>query len=392
MSFRENIAFRGIIGAAVAITLIAATAYVLPNFALPSNTTITVVPTLSNETNESKTTTLSSSSPTGPTGTLSALLTDPPIVPANTTNVFMSYDNLSVHYSGDGNSSQYWQVIAREGTIDLMQLINVSQTIGIGSATVGSSFNAIGFNISSVVVTYNGRNYTATLISAPQNLYVPIPGGVSINASQTGAVLVDMTPKLVLLSTPQFPSFGFLPSSSALVVPSNSVPVSAHVLGGRHNLQQDAWWTKEINMTRFVMASVVLTPTSLQINVTNDGSVPVTFRLATVTPESPDNTNVGSLPPLQGSAVFSVFPNSSLYLLAGTNRETILDQLGSSGYVLSPHATVTLSYTGIIELGLIQFVPPSPQAIQLLSTGSYIVRLFGNGYFAFQQLTVEGRN
>lgn len=369
--------FSGAIGAIVAIGLIVATVFVLPGF---SNVTSVSTTT--------RTTTLTSSSEVskGPAGTLSAMITDPPTVPLGITDVYMSYSSILVHEQDEGNSSLYWYQLGGAGTIDLMQSINISQTIGLANIPSGITFDEIGFNVTSVTVTFYKENYLASLVASANNVIEAIPGGITVGAAQTQAVLIDMSPKIMLLGTTTSPAFAFLPSAKAFVIPTSDIPAQAHVLGGRSNLQQNLWWQAIAVMTHFEIYSITLLPNYMQINVTNTGNVSVTFKLVTVTP-SANSTYGPSVPALSSSAVFAVTANATLVPVVGSNKSAILDELSSDGYVLSPHATVTFTFSAPIQFGLIQFGNENLSSSQISITQPYIVRLFGNDYVAYTDIT-----
>lgn len=310
-------------------------------------------------------------------GAFSIMLTDPPAVPNGTSQVYMTYNKVGVHITGQGNESQYWDILAQSGTINLMQSVNISQTLGVSSTLpTGRSYNAVGFNITSVKVTYLGVNYSADLVYGQNRLYVAIPGGISVSATQTQAVLVDMTPKILLLGSPQNPTFAFLPSARAYVVPSASVPSEARTVGARHNLDGDSWWAGEVGMTHFGITGVRLSSNSLQVNVTNSGDTSIVFKLASVT--SGLSISGGYIPPLRESAVFLIESNGSLSLLNETSSSQLYAAIASDGYVLAPHANATFTFKGTIQTGLMQFTLNTSPAKNILSSQNYVVRLFGN--------------
>jgi hypothetical protein len=347
MSTKRNTVISGAIAAVVAVAFIAAAIYVLPGTGILGQT--------------------------GNSGTLSVMLTDPPTVPAGTTDIYMTYNKLGVHIAQDGNESG-WDVLSQSGTIDLMKTVNVSQTLAVGKLPSGGKFNALGFNITSVVVTYNGVNYTADLVYGEHILFVPIPGGISISSAQTQAVLIDMTPKVLLLGTPSNPTFAFLPQARAYVVPTSAIPAQATNVGERHDLEQDSWWNAMERSSQFAVTGVHLTPNSLSITVENDGNASVVFRLAAVM--SQFSTSGGDAPIPQVSEIFVVEPNATLVALSGSSsKDQIYQQVASGGYLLPVGASVTFTYSGQIVIGQLQF----DQQTQLVVSGqNYFVGLFGN--------------
>jgi hypothetical protein len=355
MSAKRNIALSGAIAAIVAVAFVIAAIYVLPGTGL-----------------------LQGSQTQGPSGTLSVMLTDPPTVPQGTTDLYMTYNKVGVHVAEAGNNSG-WKVFSQSGTIDLMQTINVSQTIAIGSLPAGGKFNALGFNVSSVVVTYNGKNYTADLVYGRNTLFVPIPGGISIAAASTQAVLIDMTPKVLLLGTPQNPTFAFLPSARAYVVPSNAIPAQAHFIGERHDLDEDSWWDAYMKSSSFAITNATLTPDSLSITAINNGNASVVFRLAAVS--SQYSTSGGAMPYPAVSEIFVIEPNATLVPLSGSSKDQLYQEVAAGGYLLPPGASVTFTYSGQIQIGLIQFdLNQQPQ--QIVVGQHYFVSLLANDKLA----------
>jgi hypothetical protein len=284
---------------------------------------------------------------------------------------------MGVHVAEDGNESG-WQVLSQSGTIDLMKTINVSQTVALSKLPAGGKFNALGFNITSVVVTYNGVNYTADLVYGEHALFVPIPGGISISSAQTQAVLIDMTPKVLLLGTPSSPTFAFLPQARAYVVPTSAIPAQATYVGERHDLDGDSWWSAIVRSSEFAVTGVHLTPNSVSITVENTGNASVVFRLAAVM--SQYSTSGGDAPIPSVSDVFVVEPNATLVQLSGSSKSELIAQVGTGGYLLPVGQAVTFTYSGPIEIGLLaQFSSTVPQQPQQIVVGqNYVVGLFGN--------------
>jgi len=152
MSSRSNVFMSGAIAAIIAIVLIGG-----------------IVTTGILNTKSTNTLTLASGS-----GTLAVLLTDPPTVPDGTTAVFITYSGLAIHVADAGNKSG-WHVLNAQGKIDLMSIINVSQTIASENIQSGN-FNALAFNITSATVTFNDANYSAYLVYQDHTLFVYLEG------------------------------------------------------------------------------------------------------------------------------------------------------------------------------------------------------------------------
>ena len=85
-------------------------------------------------------------------GTLAVMLTDPPTVPNGVSAVYATYNDLQVHVSDAGNQSG-WYDLHSSGEINLMSIVNVSQTIASTNVPSGV-YNILRFNITSSIVTY----------------------------------------------------------------------------------------------------------------------------------------------------------------------------------------------------------------------------------------------
>src|ERR1700691_686599 len=115
-------------------------------------------------------TTQSTQPPNGKTGTLAVLMTDPPTIPVGVTAVYMNYSNVQVHVSKAGNQTG-WTDLQTSGDINLLSIVNSTQTIAAANISSGI-FNALQFNITNVVITFQGQNYTADLVYQEQYLVV----------------------------------------------------------------------------------------------------------------------------------------------------------------------------------------------------------------------------
>ena len=111
-----------VIGVLLAAALIGGVAILQQQGVLPSIT--------SSLSTKSSTTQPSTTTRTGVlgSGTLVLLLHDPPNAPAGVSHVFVTYSDLAIH---DANSlaSSGWIDLGQTGTIDLMSVVNFTQTI-----------------------------------------------------------------------------------------------------------------------------------------------------------------------------------------------------------------------------------------------------------------------
>jgi hypothetical protein len=312
-------------------------------------------------------------------GTLSVMLTDPPTVPQGVTALYVNYSQVQVHVSDAGNQSG-WTTLSGSGELNLMSLVNVSQTIATTSINAGI-FNAIRFNITSAAVTYNGVNYTADMVYQENTITVPIRGGINVTAAETSTALIDLSPTVILLGTPQSPTFALLPSARAFVVPTQSIPAEAHHIGERTLLSRwsgSSWWNSCQQQYGFGVTSVTLSPNSLSITVENQGKGSVVFNLAAVT--SGTSISGGWQSKLSTSDIFVVEPNQTLALLSGSTKGAMYQEIIGGGYLFAPGQSATFTYSGQIVIGQQLQDLGRQVTTQLVMLGqNYQVDLVGSG-------------
>lgn len=283
-------------------------------------------------------------------GTLVLLLHDPPHVPANVSAVYVTYSNIAIHIADDSHDSG-WIPLNQSGTINLMSVVNFTQTITkvvIGAGT----FNLFRMNLSSVVVTYNSHNYTATV---PNNeLTVSIIGGLELSDSSTKGAVIDISPTILMYnssSTSTSPSFTMIPSAKAYVVPSEHLSQEDQQVGNRENDSEDQWLTHDIQnedqQTMFNITSAALSNTSISVTVKNTGNTSVLLLTVFIAPNTTKaEGDEGSHDDLGHSILFTVLSNGSLTPLVGEDQG---DQGENGvGYNLSAGASATLKYSGPI--------------------------------------------
>jgi DNA-binding transcriptional ArsR family regulator len=74
-------------------------------------------------------------------------LTDPPLVPNNTRALILSYSYIGLHKVGyPANSGYEW--FQENGKVNLLNLTNIAETIGVINVTSGVNFDGISLNIS----------------------------------------------------------------------------------------------------------------------------------------------------------------------------------------------------------------------------------------------------
>src|SRR5512136_1351150 len=137
-------------------------------------------------------TTTTPSAPTVERATFAVLLTDPPTVPAGTTQLNLTYTDFAVHVIYQ-NSTNEWLPVGASGTVSLFSLINVTQTIAATTVPINTTVDKVQFTIKNVTAVVNTQTYNVTSLS--DTFVVKIEKGV-INQTLS-CVLVDFNPTLV---------------------------------------------------------------------------------------------------------------------------------------------------------------------------------------------------
>jgi Domain of unknown function (DUF4382) len=369
-------------------------------------------------------------------GNFLVLLTDPPIVPAGTTQLNMTYSGLSLRVAfANGTSS--WVPVTASGTVNLLALVNVSQTIGSANMPQGSTVNAVQFTISSVSATIGGQVYPVTTLSS--QLVVPIKGSQALNQTRSAALL-DLSPTLVQINSTN--STGSAVSYYVLV-PSATAIIKSNVSGGEGNVgtktQLEQTDKDELEQAQQAgMGNVTITSTTLMtsgnttkfsITLKNQGSSNATiFGLtlhgnfsATASPSnvcsqttsatSKSSTSTTSTtttsshgkegnPPGQSSTSHGQgqegcnagkgaadHPDTIPFKVNGTALVPLFgdgsDKGGNgaaSSVTLQPGQSITLSFTGVIGLKTDSGQHGQNLLIGSISGNSYTIRLQGEGF------------
>ena len=380
MSSKQQTVLAGVMALVAAAIMIGATmigGIFSPSVTLPQGQTGTTTPTAS--------------------GVLSVLVTDPPLVPAGVSGVYVTYSDLAVHVSGAGNQSG-WRHVSDGGTLDLMKLVNVSLTIAAVNVPSGR-YDMLRFNISSASVAFGGKNYTAFVPSG--EITVPIIGGIEVAASKPSATIVDIRPVVMNIGSQSEPEFIIRPSASAFVVPQGQVTPEMAREGGRFELRGAAWWAQiQQSYTRNIaITGAALNQRSLNVTVQNRGPGTL-LRLVVVTPLATSLFGGGGSPgrhkpgpaggvlpeAMLGSAVFLVEKNGTLLpvrlslptLIQGRGAGEIANALFDlTGYNLTAGSSVTLGYRGAVYFGF--WFSPRPQAgaSQVVPGEQYMVTVIG---------------
>ncbi len=325
-------------------------------------------------------------------GALAVLMTDPPTVPAGVTAVFITYSNLGIHVSGAGNNTG-WHVLNLQGQIDLMSIINSTQTVARANITSGS-FNALAFNVTSALVTFQGNNYTADLVYQNHLLFVPIVGGINVTGGQTSAAVIDISPTVLLLGNQTNPAFAFLPAATAYTVPAQSVQTLHLSVGDKDDLKNATWWMTFQKESKFEITHVSLSSSGFTFNVTNTGKEPVALKLVDVTSRtsiSGGNVPLSNFPTLLSiSEVFVLERNSTVIPITQVGNGIVEAQLDSAGFLVPVGHSQVFSFSGNVTLGAaVASVYKHAQEQRIVAGQTYILTITGNGLTA-QAFVVAG--
>jgi len=319
-------------------------------------------------------------------------MTDPPTIPSGVSAVYIAYADLGVHIAGQGNQTG-WRVFKTIGQIDLLSVINYTQTVALANITAGN-FNAIAFNVTSVIVTYQSQNFTADLTSKTHAVFLPIDGGVTVLSGKTSAALIDFTATVLLLGNQTNPQFAFIPAAKAYSVPSQSVSTLHLTVGDKDDIHAATWWIQILHGSKFQITKLTLTPSKISIGITNSGNSTLFLRLAdlssavSVIGGTTEVSNLASM--LSISEVFAIESNSTLSPVTEIGSGAADAVIDTGGFVIPVGASVTFSYNGNISLGVAQnptaVRPHAP--VQLIVPGrTYLLTLIGNGIVAEARVT-----
>lgn len=202
-------------------------------------------------------------------------LTDPPLVPAGTQSLVIGYSNLQLHEAGASNSTGFINV-NQSGTVNLLELINFTQTIGVASIKPNTTFNLVRFNITSAKIEIDNTTYN---VSVPNNrLTVRISNA---NSSAKG-VLIDIMPSVIEVYSANQTIFVMVPSARAVVVGASLVNSSSATVGYKARKAEQENKSLESIKPNISIVSASLSysgnTTTLTAEIKNNGNSTVTLK------------------------------------------------------------------------------------------------------------------
>jgi hypothetical protein len=286
------------------------------------------------------------------TGILALQITDPPVAPAGVTKVVIQYSDIYAHVANSEGEHGGWYKVAGAGSIDLMSVVNVSQTLGATPVPIGT-YNGIKFNVTSATVTYNGTTYPATV---PHGwIGVPIKGeGISVTESADAGVVIDMAPTIIMSNENGNIHFIIMPIVRGYPVPGAFHKEYEHP-GTKVSKEQESfiYHDEDEDMGQIAISSATLHGTSLSVSVKNIGRNNVTLThvfLSGLSQYALTSGNMTIYGELRSYQMFAVQTSGNLEVANNKTQLMAQWESGQIGYKLAPSASVTLSYTGSVQL------------------------------------------
>jgi Domain of unknown function (DUF4382) len=221
----------------------------------------------------------SSSTLAGAQALLLVQLTDPPVVPAGTTSLNLTYSAIDVIVAEPGQNNQVTTTdvtVTPQGgsaTVDLLQLQNVSQTIATASIPANSTIYSFSFTVTGISIAVNGTTSAATLATGANALQVTLASPALVGG--TTAALLQLNP--VIADTPT--GYQMIPSAVAITKGGSLITDQDKVIGSRHQLTwQD---NSDLHDSRGQVSATLVglssagTTTTVTVQVNNTGGASI---------------------------------------------------------------------------------------------------------------------
>jgi hypothetical protein len=336
--------------------------------------------------------------------TLAVLLTDPPTVPAGTTQLNLTYADVLLHVIYP-NGTEEWLPVGASGNVNLFSLVNMTQTLATITIPLNSTVDKVQFTIANVTAVINEETYNVTSLS--DTFVVKVANG-AVNQTLSG-VLIDFNPTLVQIQATDENDttvyyYVLVPSANAIIV--NDI-TSAHVKVGTiiqigENNRVRLVRVKEDFSKNLTIVSATLTAngnaTGLSVTLKNDGDV--TFRVFGMTLHGEFNTTQSWRFKVFGRGWHNgcrvrIHPETIPFKV---NDTSLIPLYGSfwkyggfgspfSSVTIAPGETLTLNFNDVIALYTGWRQDQNPLfTITPIIDANYTLRLMGEG---FQTFTVK---
>ena len=342
--------------------------------------------------------------PTAEGATFAVLLTDPPTVPAGTTQLNLTYTDVLLHVIYP-NGTDEWLPVGASGTVNLFSLVNMTKTIASTTIPINSTVDKVQFTIANVTAVINAQTNNVTSLS--DTFVVKVANG-AVNKTLSG-VLIDFNPTLVQIQASDENDtivyyYVLVPSATAIIVndiTSEHVKVGTIIQIGDNNRVQLVR-VKEDFSKNLTIVSATLTvngnATGLSVTLKNEGDV--TFRVFGLTLHGEFNTTQNWGVKAFGGGWHEehrvrIHPETIPFKLNGTSLIPLYgivrehDEHGNpfSSVTIKPGETLTLNFSGVIALYTGWKNDQNPLfTITPIVDDNYTLRLMGEG---FQTFTVK---
>jgi len=342
--------------------------------------------------------------PTAEGATFAVLLTDPPTVPAGTTQLNLTYTDVLLHVIYP-NGTDEWLPVGASGTVNLFSLVNMTKTIASTTIPINSTVDKVQFTIANVTAVINAQ--TSNVTSLSDTFVVKVANG-AVNKTLSG-VLIDFNPTLVQIQASDENDtivyyYVLVPSATAIIVndiTSEHVKVGTIIQIGDNNRVQLVR-VKEDFSKNLTIVSATLTvngnATGLSVTLKNEGDV--TFRVFGLTLHGEFNTTQNWGVKAFGGGWHEehrvrIHPETIPFKLNGTSLIPLYgivrehDEHGNpfSSVTIKPGETLTLNFSGVIALYTGWKNDQNPLfTITPIVDDNYTLRLMGEG---FQTFTVK---
>jgi len=338
-----------------------------------------------------------------PKATLAVMLTDPPTVPAGTTQLNLTYADVLLHVIYE-NDTKEWLEIGASGTVNLFSLINMTQTLATIEIPLNSTVDKFQFRIANVTAVVNEETYNVTSLS---NTFVVEVVNGAVNQTLSG-VLIDFNPTLVQIEATDENDttvyyYVLVPSANAIIVNDITkahLKVGTIIQIGENNRVRLVRVKEDFskNLT-IVSASLAVSgnATDLSVTLKNEGNV--AFRMFGLTLHGKFNTTKS------WDRAFAhgwhrmhrerIHPQTIPFKLNGTSLIPLFGNLWKRGehgnpfasVTINPDETLTLNFSGVIALhnGWLRGKNPLFSITPIVDE-NYTIRLMGQG---FQTFTVK---
>jgi len=331
-----------------------------------------------------------------PKASLAIMLTDPPTVPDGTSVLNLTYSDILLHVTYPNKTIEWFPVTA-SGTVNLLSLVNMTQTLAYTSISINSTINKIQFNIAEVNAVVNGTLYEVTTLS--ESLILNVADGY-VNQTLSG-VLLDFNPTLV--QTQATNTNGTLIDRYVLVPSATAVVVS-----DLSNIQLDVGTVttlKEEQKTQLknaqeefkknvetVTGSLSIQDDTTVLTLTLENEGPKDLRIFGITLHGEfktTQTRKMQSEKTSGSSI-KIHPRTIPFKLHGTSLIPLLGTAAEqkdeepqetpafSSFILQPGESITLTFTGILFQSRNENAEQAT-IITPIAGNAYVLRLMGEG-------------